>query len=486
VTRTEQVAEYIACAASTALDPGTAELGRRHLLDTLAAVVACRDLDAGRVARAFAASRSGGAGAPASGARATMLGTNDRALLVDAAFAGAMTAHGAEINDFIPSVFVQPGPSIVAVALAVGEHVGASGLEVLGAMVAGYEIAARVPRALGVDNLRRAGLANHGVGSCFGAAAAAAALWGLAPERIVDVLSATAQQAAGSWQWLLDVQHIEKAFVFAGMGARNGLDAVLLVAAGYRGVLGVLDRPGTWFTAPPFTRAGGDGDLDELVDGLGTRSILPGTAFKRYPVGGPAQPAVEALLHLRRTSVASADDVDRVVIEMPGHADAFRDAAMPALNLRYLCSVILLDGELDFVTAQSLTRMRTDGTVAELMTRVDVRHDPVQEAAPGAPRAESARVTIEGRDGSTHQRFVPHVLGFPSHPMDAGAVEAKAIELMAPCLGDDRAQDLVHATRDLGSTSAAGLVELVASDGRQPRDTMTAAEVTAPPSRVRR
>ena len=461
--RTRALSEYVAHAADARLDDVTTELGRLHLLDTLAAIVACRNLDAAVVGRRFARLRSGGGSGGGAG-EATVLGTDDRAPLVDAVFASAMTAHAAEINDFIPSVFVQPGPAIVSSALGVGEVTGASGDQVLAAMVAGYELAARMPRALGVGNLRRAGIANHGVGPCFGAAATAAALFKLAPERVGDVLSVVAQQASGSWQWLLDVEHIEKAFVFAGLGARNGVDAVLLVQAGYRGVPDVLDRSGTWFTAAPFTSAEGDGDLDALTRDLGA-SVLPDVAYKRYPVGGPTQPAVEALLDM--TDELDAADVDRVVIEMPGRYEAFRDAAMPALNLRYLAAIILLDGELDFVSAQSLSRMHDDPAVRAVMGRVEVRHDRDQEAGPGEPRTESARVTVVLREGESLTRFVPHVLGFPSHPMSPSDVESKAGALMAPHLGDDAAARVIEATRDLASVTAADLVALIARPGEE-------------------
>jgi 2-methylcitrate dehydratase PrpD len=452
--RTEQVAAFIASATTTPLPPETVTLASLHLLDTLAAIVACRDLDASVAARRFVSRWSATDGDDRS---ATILGTSSRAALPDAVFAGAVTAHAAEINDFIPSVFVQPGPSVVAAALGVGEVRGASGTELIRAIAVGYELAARIPRALGVGNLRRAGIANHGVGSCFGAAAAASALLGLDREQVAAVLSLTAQQASGSWLWLLDVEHLEKAFVFGGMGARNGVHAALLVDAGFRGVRDVLDRDGTWFTARPFARPDGDGDLDALVDPRST--ALVDTAFKRHPVGGPAQPAVEALLDLATT--LRADEVADVLIEMPGRADAFRDAAMPALNLRYLAAVILLDGHLDFVAAQSLDRMARDAAVNELMARVRVRHDPSQEAARGEPRTESARVTLELRDGSSTARFVPHVLGFPSHPMAASDVEDKARRLVRPHLGDRRAVQLIEACRAVDGVDARSLANLI-------------------------
>ncbi len=457
--RTERISRYIAEATSVPLAEAIRVRASLHLLDTLAAIVACRDLEPAVVARRYVNARSGSSFEQGTGA--TILGTGERASLTDAVFAGAMAGHGAEINDFVPSVFVQPGPAVVATAIGVGEVTGASGTSLLRAIVAGYELAVRVPRALGTANLRRAGLANHGVGPCFGAAATASALFGLSATSVADVLSLTAQQAAGSWQWLLDVGHIEKSFVFAGLGARNGVDAVLLVEAGYRGVADVVDRPGTFFTSAPFDDERGDADLDGLVDGLEEPRALSVAAFKRYPVGGPTQPAVEALLELVSAGIG-AGQVERVVIEIPGRWEAFRDAAMPALNLPYLAAIILLDGHLDFVAAQSLERRHGDELVRDVMARVEIRHDPVQESGPGAERTESARVTTWLTDGTVHRRFVPRVLGFPSHPMAAADVEAKAFDLVAPHLGAPRAEALVEACRDVERHDAAALAALVA------------------------
>ena len=452
---TDAVAGFVAGSTTAAVDDQIRELARRHVLDTLASIVACRDLEPAVVARRYAAANSGVAAPHGS----PILGTGERASLLDAVFASAMAGHGAEINDFVPSVFVQPGPAVVATALTLAADRDRSGDDLVRAVVAGYELAVRVPRALGVDNLRRTGLANHGVGPVFGAAAAGASIARLPAERIHDVLTCCAQQASGSWQWLLDVEHIEKSFVFAGMGARNGLHAVLLVEAGFRGVRGVLDQPSGWFAARPFR--GGDAEPGALLDGFDRPSALRDAAMKRLPVGGPAQPAIVAMLELVRE--VDRDEVTHVDIAMPGRADAFRDAAMPALNLRYLTALVLLDGALDFVDAQSLTRMHGDAAVTRRMEQVDVRHDPAQESGPGRERTESARVTLTLRSGATVERFVPSVPGFPSHPMDRAQVEAKALELMAPHLGPRRAEEVVAACAGLDRLDrAADLVALIA------------------------
>ena len=451
---TSTVARFVAGSPTADWPEETLELGRRHILDTLAAIVACRDLETAEVARDFALGLTGGA---SNGA--TILGTRLRASLPDAVFASAMTGHGAEINDFCPSAFVQPGPPVVSTALAFAERERRPGAEVLRAVIAGYELTCRIPKAAGVKSGRSLGISSHGFGPVFGAAATASALLHFDEGQVADVLSYCAQQASGSRQWLLDVRHIEKSFVFAGMPARNGVHAALLVEAGFTGVPSILDQEGGWFRAPMF--AGGEDYMPEyLTDDLGTRFEMPLVAYKRYPVGGPTQPIVEAMLRLSQR--VPPDGVEHVLIEMPGTPQAFASAEMPALNLPYLCAIILLDQKLDFDAAQSMERMHGDEQARSLMPRVEARHDPAQEAE---PRVESARVTLTLNDGSTVVEWVEHVRGFPANPMTHEDVEAKALELMEPRLGVEQAGRVVDLAWSIGELpDASVLIDAIARD----------------------
>jgi 2-methylcitrate dehydratase PrpD len=452
---TSTLSNYIANSSTGHISNEWRDLARLHILDTLASIVACRDLEPAVVARNYSLSLSGGNGI----AGVTILGTHEKASIVDAVFAGAMAGHGAEINDFIPSAYVQPGPAIVAVAFGLAEKGGLDGDAVMRAVITGYEIASRIPKAIGNENLHKAGIANHGVGPTFGAAAAAASLLRLSPERIAHVFSYCAQQASGSWQWLLDVEHIEKSFVFAGMGARAGLHAALMVQAGFRGVPDSLDNDAGWLKSSAFSK--GDSNLTSLVESLADRTELNETGFKRYPVGGPTQPAVHGLLTLLPN--ISVSQVTKATIAMPGSANSFRNAAMPALNLRYLFAIILLDGRLSFIDAQSRERMQTDKAVQALMQKVKVLQDPAQEAPKGKARTESARVTVEEAGGRRHEIFVPFVKGYPSHPMTGHEVEVKAMELMSPLIGEDRARIVVETVRNLEQLSnVSDLIKLIA------------------------
>lgn len=455
---TAALSRFVAESPSAPIPEEVREAGRLHILDTLASVVACRDLQPSILGRRFAEQQSG---EPRRNA-ATILGTRTMAALIDAVFASAMTGHAAEINDFIPSAFVQPGPSIVSAAIALAEQRGGSGEAVLRAVLTGYELASRVPKALGLRNLNRSGLANHGIGPVFGVAAAAASMMRLPEARVPALLTYCSQQAAGSWQWLLDVEHVEKAFVFAGLGARAGLQAALFAELGFTGVRDNLDQPGGFLDQGVFKGPDSDLDRHKLIDGLGQRWEMPHVAFKRYPTGGPTQPAVEGLLKL--LPELRADTTRQVRIEMPGRWQAFRDAEMPALNLRYLTAIILIDRRLDFVSAQSLERIRSDAAVRALMARVEIAHDPAQETPPGQPRAESARVIATDTAGGRREIFVPYVLGYPSHPMTRTDVEAKATELMAPTLGAARTREVIARCGAIESLKSGGdLARLIAT-----------------------
>ncbi|WP_375289206.1 MmgE/PrpD family protein [Qipengyuania sp.] len=448
---TPALTSYISGAARHPVPEPIRERARLHILDTLAAIIACHSLEAAKLGRDYASAMSQGGGSP-------ILASLQTASPVDAVFASAMTAHAAEINDFIPSAYVQPGPAIVPTALESARTQNRPGSDLVGAVVAGYEIAGRLPKAIGTRNLYLAGLANHGIAPTFGAATAAAALMGHSPDEVDHMLAYCAQQASGSWQWLLDVRHVEKAFVFGGMGARNGMQAAQMAKLGFTGVPASFDDENGWFRWRAFQGEGAD--HASLVEGLNERYELSLAAMKRYPVGGPTQPAVRALLDLRKD--VSPDEVESITVAMPGEAATFERANMPALNIPHLAAIIMLDGQLDFVAAQSLDRQANDEAAQAFARKVTVVRDEAQETGEAEDRTESARVTLVRKDGTRTERYVPFVPGFPTHPLSKAEVEEKAHELVEPVLGVAKADRLVTLCDGLDSAKSVDpIIELM-------------------------
>ncbi len=224
-----ELAAYIARAPGLALPAAVAARARHHVLDTMAAMVSGSRLAPGRVAIAYVRRLGGTREASVAGSRIVTSSIN-------AALANGMLAHADETDDSHAPSRNHPGCAVVPAALAVAEATHASGEQFLRAVVLGYDVAARINYALGADAFALAGRMTHSFGGTFGAGAAAAALLRLDALQTRHLLSYCAQQASGVGSSVRDADHIEKAFDFGGMPARNGVAAATMVAAGFTGV----------------------------------------------------------------------------------------------------------------------------------------------------------------------------------------------------------------------------------------------------------
>ena len=231
---TGQLARYMVQARNRALPPNVALEGKHHILDTLGAMVSGSRLKPGQMAIAYARAQGG---APES----SVIGTNIKTSAVNAALANGMCGHADETDDVELATKTHPGCSSVAAALAMAEREGRSGMDLLRAVVLGYDVCCRFLMALGPDLVRGTHRSAEGVGSTFSAVGAAASLAHLDETGMRYALSYAAQQVSGLWSWTSDNEHVEKAFDFSGMGARNGVTAATMVQAGFSGVRDVFD-----------------------------------------------------------------------------------------------------------------------------------------------------------------------------------------------------------------------------------------------------
>jgi 2-methylcitrate dehydratase PrpD len=186
----------------------------------------------------------------------------------------------------------------------------------------------------------------------FGAGAAAGALAGLNDHQARHLLSYTAQQVSGICCWQRDTEHIEKAFDFGGMPARNGVAAACMVAHGFTAVEDVFAGERNFFVAyDESARIGKAPEPQRLIDGLGSTYEIMGTSIKRWSVGMPIQAPLDSLLELIRTHHIEPEEVERVVVRVNNN-DAFTvdNRDMPDICMQHMCAVMLLDGIVTFIT----------------------------------------------------------------------------------------------------------------------------------------
>jgi 2-methylcitrate dehydratase PrpD len=420
-------AEYLASARARELPEEVVRKTSYHILDTVAAMITGALLEPGRLGIAYARAQGGVE-------EATVIGSDLRTNATLAAMVNGISAHADETDDSHAPSFSHPGCAVVPAALAIAEKHGRSGMELVRGVSACYDIGCRITPMLGMSEFSKHGSSrsSHAMVSVWGAGAAAAAMEDLTPEQVRWVLSYTAQQSSGVTTWLRDERHVEKAFVFAGMGSRNGAAAATMVAAGFDGVVDVFSgHPNYLGALSPVA------DLDLLVDGLGERFEVMRTNIKKYAVGSPAQAAIQAIEDLITEEGLQASDVERMEIHLPSDLAVIVDSRhMPDINCQYLVAGTLLDGGFSFLMAHDDDRMRADD-ITDLISRMELLPD---EATDGTRKG---RVVVHRTDGTRVERFCEAVKGTAENPMSETQVVDKCRDLLDPVLGDDRSKELI-------------------------------------------
>lgn len=419
----DALSAYMSEAGGRALPEEVGEQAKRHLLDTLAAMISGSELPPGQAAQRYIREQGGNG-------TTMVIGSSLTSSAADAALANGVMAHADETDDSHNESRSHPGCSIVPAALAAGETFGIDGATLLRAVTLGYDIGPRVVMAMGgaafsYDSI----LSTHSIAGTFGAAAAAACAAGLEARQMRWLLDYAAQQSSGFLAWRRDTDHIEKAFVFAGMPARNGVTAALLVRSGWNGVDDVFSGADNFFTAyaPKAQPA-------RLVDKLGVRYEITQTDIKKWTVGSPIQGPLDAVEAISTKHPFDAEQVKQVTVRLaPSVAAVVDNRDIPDICLQHMIAVMLVDKTVSFHAAHDKARMQ-DPAVLKQRAKVNLVRD--DEFAKLLPVRETV-VEIVFTDGSLASERVSAVRGTPRNPMERGEVIDKARDLIAPVLGRD-------------------------------------------------
>jgi 2-methylcitrate dehydratase PrpD len=419
---------YMAQAAMKPLPDAVAEKTKQMILDALAAMISGSELPPGKFAINFARAYKGER-------VSTVTASNIVCGPIEAALANGMLAHSDETDDTHPPSQSHPGASVVPSALAACERFGADGNRFVRAVALGYDIGPRVTATLGkLQYMVATHRSTHSISGTFGSAAAAGCAAGLSAQQMRWLLSYTAQQASGLASWQRDTQHIEKAFDFGGMPARNGITAALLVEAGGTAVEDILAG------ADNFLEAFGPmNDSSMLVDQLGVRYEITRTDVKKWTVGAPIQAPLDALESLTKKNHFDAGDVRQVTVRVAAdEATIVDNREIPDISLQHLMAVMLLDKTVSFKSAHDEARMK-DPAILKERAKVNLVHD--EELEKLMPR-RVAIVEVTLNDGKMLSERVETVRGTAGNPMTREEMIAKARDLIVPVLGAEKFQKL--------------------------------------------
>jgi 2-methylcitrate dehydratase PrpD len=411
-------------------------------VDTIGVIIAGADEPVTRIAAGILPGEPRGEAAVG-----TRIGVGSRTTCDGAAFINSVSGHALDFDDVSASAFGHPSVVLVPVTLAVGEAVGATGLDVLEAYVVGLEVIAKLGLAAGSQHYMRGWHATSTLG-VVGSAASASRLLGLSANQTGHALAVAMSQAAGLRQ---NFGTMTKPF-HAGHAARSGLLAAMLASQGMTGSAEALDGPLGFATL--FSFEGGD-RLGELIETMGQPWDLVscGLSVKKYPCCFAVHRAVDGVLQLRNSPKVIPKDVRRIVVRGPAGAFAPLAYARPRTGLEgkfsmhYAVASALVDGclKLDAFTDQAVRRPE----VTELMLRVEIVEDSAIDGGQNPVEGGHVEVAIDTLSGPV-AISVHEPKGGPKNPLSREQLAEKFHDCVQPVLGGAQSQRALSRIQELG------------------------------------
>src|ERR1700744_3384524 len=361
-----------------------------------------------------------------------------------AALLNGALGHSLDFDDTHSDASLHPSAPVVPAAFAIGELVHASGRDVLTAIVAGYEVCCRLGNALDPTSHYARGFHPTATAGTYGAAAAAAKLFGLSQQHIVAAFGVSGSQAAGSLQFRLNGAWNNRYQV--GAAAMNGVIAATLARNGFIGATEAVEGKhglliGYSDNAHP-DKAGAD---------LGKTYETLKIGVKPYQSCRYTHAALDALIAMRREHNLTLEQIKRVEIGLHRNGITLTgDAA----TKRHPNSIVGGQFSMFFTGAVALDQgsfgwddyaRLGDAAVDALADKFDVVQDDRLEI--GRTHPFGARVSITTDDG-VHERIYDDPSGEPSSFPDAAAMQQKFLTLARPVL-NGRADQLADAILSL-------------------------------------
>ncbi|MBN1613522.1 MAG: MmgE/PrpD family protein [Deltaproteobacteria bacterium] len=343
------------------IPPADREAAKGRILDTVSCAAAGRDLPASQAVLKMVKAFPG---------NCTVVGQRDGVAMLEAALANAVMAHSTSQDDLMAGI-THPGSVVVPAALAVAEHEGSSGAEVLVAVVLGYDVILRLLRATG--RVSNPAFRPGTVFTAFGAAAAAGKLMKLDQVELGNTLGYAASLAPGmpneGW-WGGTMEPLLE----MGMTSRTGIISALCARAGATAAPHTLEGRHGFFRC----WSGTDGNPEEIVKGLGKQFAISRTFIKPFATCGANQVPVQIASTLAVHQLKAADIVKVVEKLRPGagdyagldHKGPFISHPQALMSMQFCAAAAILGRPLD--TPGFITRHYDDPEVSDLAAKVEL------------------------------------------------------------------------------------------------------------------
>jgi 2-methylcitrate dehydratase PrpD len=336
-----------------------------------------------------------------------------------AALVNGAAAHVLDYDDTFAPLAGHATAVLVPAILALGEEAGATGPDLLDALVVGLEVMASVGRGV---NPRHYALGWHATATigAVGAAGACARLLGLPALPTRDALSLAVSMAAGT---RMQLGAMAKS-VHAGLAAKSGVLAAAMAAEGVGGAAEALEGP--WRFAEIFAgRPAPAGAFDPPGDNAPLAIAADGISFKAYPTCAATHLSLDGLLALREEAGFDAADVEAIDTELPmvlrrNLMHPRPTTGMEArFSMEYCLATATTQGRLGLADFEGEAIHRAP--IRALMARITMHGLPEPE---GEPPPDTS-VAVKLRDGRVLRTVRRIRRGAPGNPMTEAEHQAK-------------------------------------------------------------
>jgi 2-methylcitrate dehydratase PrpD len=360
----------------------------------------------------------------------TVFGMNRRYAPATAALLNGTLGHSLDFDDTHADSSLHPSAPVVPAALAAAEMTGASGADLLAAVVIGFETCCRLGMALDPTAHYARGFHPTATAGNFGAAAAAGRLLGLDRAGMESAFGVAASQASGSLQFLVNGAWNKRYQV--GEAAMKGLMAATLAREGFRGAADAIDGKHGFLTG--YSDAA---DPARAIAGLGEVWETMRIGVKPYPACRYTHAAIDGLLHLCAEHGWKAEDIEAVTVGL--HRNGITLVGAPLDEKRRARSIVEGQFSMPFAVAAALLRGRFGWDDYDLLgqpatdamsDRVTVQRD---ESLEGLRHPFGATLSVTTR-GQTHHLRIPDPSGEPETFPTPETATAKFRALAGPVL----------------------------------------------------
>jgi 2-methylcitrate dehydratase PrpD len=392
------------------LPPKAIEYAEMLISSTVASASLGSTIESSQIIRALEVERGGKAEST------IWFGPAEKVPVAAAARVNALMSDAAASDDSDLRNIVHTGTPVCATSLAVAEKTGASGEDVLAAIVLGVEAAGRINVAM------QGGLQTKGFHGCivaiFAAAVAAGRLMNLSEPQMAQAIALAATSMGG-------LHAAAKTSVareyHAGHAAMLGVYAAQAAGKGFLAEENILETKLGFFEV-----YGNQPDVAGVTRDLGgSWSILTDLGIKLVPGGHPHHAIAEAAANAAREGNVSANEVESITISRPGF-QGFTGPRYPTdlIGVAHSPAYFAAAGVADrgFSWAHAFEDKINNPAIRGLLDKVEVADPPTEHLE---RYKAGAIVTIKTRDGRSHSSTVYAPRGAAILGTDWADVEGK-------------------------------------------------------------